>query len=67
MFTINIKKLRKQRYYIHHKSNKTNNGNEKHSKKIKVKILHIFLWNKFVQKLLQTVKRLLNISTVARY
>ena len=37
MFTINIKKLRKQRYYIHHKSNKTNNGNEKHSKKDKSK------------------------------
>ena len=37
MFTINIKKLRKQRYYIRHKSNKTNNGNEKHSKKDKSK------------------------------
>ena len=36
-------------------------------KKIKVKLLYDFLWNKFVQKFPQTIKQLLNIPTVARY
>ena len=49
------------------KNNKMNNGNEKHPKKVKVKLLYDFLWNKFVQKFPQTIKRLLNISTVAQY
>ena len=38
MFTISMKKLWKQRYYLHHKNNKMNNGNEKHSKKDKSKV-----------------------------
>ena len=38
MFTISMKKLRKQGYYLHHKNNKMNNGNEKHSKKDKSKV-----------------------------
>ena len=38
MFTINMNKLRKQRYYIHHKNSKMNNGNEKHSKEDKSKV-----------------------------
>ena len=38
MFTISMKKLRKQRYYVHHKNNKMNNGNEKHPKKDKSKV-----------------------------
>ena len=37
------------------------------SKKIKEKLLYDFLWNKFEQKLPQTIKRLLNIPTVAQY
>ena len=49
------------------KNNKMNNGNEKHPKKVKVKLLYDFLWNKFVQKFPQTIKRLLNIATVAQY
>ena len=59
MFTISMKKLWKQSYYIHHKNNKMNNGNEKHPKN--------FLRNRFVQKFPLTVKRLLNMPTVARY
>ena len=38
MFTIGMKKLRRQRYYIHYKNNKINNGNEKHPKKDKIKV-----------------------------
>ena len=41
-----------------------NNGNVKHSKKIKVKLLYDFLWNKFVQTFQQAIKRLLNIPAV---
>ena len=37
MFTISMEKLRKQRYYIHHK-NKMNSANEKHSQKDKNKV-----------------------------
>ena len=36
-------------------------------KKIKVKLLYDFQWNKFVRKFSQTIKRLLNIPTVAWY
>ena len=34
-------------------------------KKIKLKLLYHLLWNKFVRKFPQTIKRLLNIPTVA--
>ena len=32
MFTISMRKLWKQRCYIHHKNDTMNNGNEKHPK-----------------------------------
>ena len=35
MFTISMKKIWKERYYIHHKNIKMNNSNEKHQKKEK--------------------------------
>ena len=38
MFTISMKKLRKQIYYIHHQNIKMNNDNKKHSKKVKSKV-----------------------------
>ena len=41
-----------------------NNGNEKHPKNIKVKLLYDFPWNKFVQKFSQTIKGLLIIPSV---
>ena len=37
------------------------------SKKIKEKLLYDFIGNKSEQKLPQTIKRLLNIPTVAQY
>ena len=67
MFAISMKKLRKQRSYIHHKNIKMNNGNEKHPKKIKVKLRYDLLWSKFAQKFQQTIQRLLNVPIVARY
>ena len=44
-----------------------NNGNEKHPKKIKVKLRYDLLWSKFAQKFQQTIQRLLNVPIVARY
>ena len=38
MFTISMKKLQKQKYYINHKNNKINNGNEKQPKKDKITV-----------------------------
>ena len=46
MFTVSMKKVRKQRFYIHHKNTKMNNANEKQQQqkkkrkeKIKVELL----------------------------
>ena len=38
MFTINMKNLRKRRYYTHHENIKKNNRNEKYPKKDKSKV-----------------------------
>ena len=51
-----MEKLWKQKYYIHLKINKMDNGNEKNPRKIKVKFLYELLRNKFVQKFPQTIK-----------
>ena len=40
MFTIRMKKRRKQIYYIHYKNIKMNNGNQKHPKKDKSKVTY---------------------------
>ena len=61
------KNLGNKETIIHHNNTKMNNDNKNHQKKIKVKLQYDLLCNKFVQKFPQTIKRLLNIPTVARY
>ena len=52
---------------LYHKDIKMNNGNEKHPKKVKVKLRYDLPWNKFLQKFPQTIQQFLNTPTVARY